>query len=184
MGRALSSSGARPRGPLADNTNNCCCPGQQNSRVTSVFRQTQIDRRRRRRRSATMTVEGRCGRPAARPTPWPCSSLLLFLSFLCSVNFMLTARGHSELGETADKARLVAEQCKRGLDFERLEDFGEFLTAFKLVLKEEQWKQLESIVPACHKHKEAILELEPLIELRNVCDPIKIDQLKIGRAHV
>lgn len=94
--------------------------------------------------------------------------LLLVLVANC-----LRAVDCGNLGERP--ASFVIESCAKGLDFESVKEFKQFIDSFKK-LKESQLKH-DSKLKYCYRDREAILELEALITTDSVCDLEKIDDL-------
>lgn len=75
----------------------------------------------------------------------------------------------------SNQSNLVVCWCQNGLDFTSLQDYRSFIEQFK-VKTHEQLRQ-DKVATGCLKYRDAILELESLIQTQDVCDPNKIDAL-------
>lgn len=123
--------------------------------------------------------------PILRPNASSGTLLLLLLAPLlyisCNILLNCPAAGantnlsfkHGTVPTT--EQTLIASACQKGLDFVSVEEFKGFMEQFKL--KSMEQLHGENVPSACLKFRDALLQLESLIQTQDVCDPGKIDAL-------
>ena len=96
-------------------------------------------------------------------------------SFLLALLVAFQSESNTIRAHDVDKSNSVATYCANGLDFVSINQFKDFIEEFKQ--KSEIELSHEKIDKHCIKHRQAILDMEEIVSIRNVCDAYKIDSM-------